>query len=605
MNRLAKVNSTELHARKDPESLHAELASLYKKFRSLFSRQQLFSSFRTELEQILGARKALFFLVRKDANHAYYFREYPASPTKGNQARSVERPFPGSFPYSLSDKILPLRGENRAAFSRVLAMLGHRLDKNDSGHILILEASPSLWGVMVFVNASALHPDHNALTSSLEKIIRLARRLLREMTAELRHQQEVLERDILLQLAQKISSSLRLERVLDTIIDALRAVVPYDSAAIFVLNRRTGEIEYEVARGYRNMEARQKLRLKIGQGVSGWVAKTGQPILVPDVRREKRYIAVDTRTRSEVAVPIKTGSKIVGVLNLESHHENAFTPHQTRLLEAFAGPAAIAIQNAKLYRLALEKRELEKDLKLAHDIQRALLPHALPNSRRLRLAAYNKASRQIGGDLYDALRLADGKVAVAVADVSGKGIAGALMMATLHTIYRGELRKGLQASRLMERVNREFAEKMTSGNFATFFHALLDSKNNQLEYCSAGHNPALLIRPDGSYMLLESTGVIIGFLKGAKFDARTIPWRPGDLLVAYSDGITESENRQGDLFGQERLIKLVLGLRDASPDRIKMEILRAVEKFQASAYTQDDITLIIAKYMQDVPRNAD
>jgi sigma-B regulation protein RsbU (phosphoserine phosphatase) len=308
------------------------------------------------------------------------------------------------------------------------------------------------FGFFLFLDAN--HTFDGAVFRGKEwkRMAKVAREIVRDVLAHKQHRQEIKERDTLLRVAQKISSSLSLDKVLLSIIESLRRVVPFDSGAIFLLNRETKEIEHAIDIGYPERH-RQLLKMKIGEGVSGWVAKTGRAINVPDVHADPRYINVDPKTKSEVAVPIRRGKELLGVFNLESHRYAAFTPRQIRLLEAFAGSAAVAIQNARLYRQTLEKRELEKDLYIARHIQQALLPHRLPNNRQVSFAAYTRASRQVGGDFYDALRLADGGISIAVADVSGKSVPGALMMVALHTIFRSELRRGRRTSEIISWVN--------------------------------------------------------------------------------------------------------------------------------------------------------
>jgi len=450
------------------------------------------------------------------------------------------------------------------------------------------------FGFFLFLNAAKLRNPLLLQRKDWNRIGKLAAEIIHDSLARRQLKQEIKERDILLRVAQKISSSLSLNKVLLSIIQSLRRVVPFDSGAIFLLNRKTGEIEHATDVGYPDNH-RQLLNLKIGEGVSGWVAKAGRAINVPNVQSDPRYINADPKTQSEVAVPIRRGKEILGVFNLESHRKAAFTPRQIRLLEALAGSAAIAIQNARLYRQTMEKRELEKDLYIARTIQQALLPHRLPNNSRVSFAAYTRASRQVGGDFYDALRLADGNISIAVADVSGKSVPGALMMVALHTIYRGELRRGRQTSDIVSRVNRAFCEKITTGHFATFFHAILYPRTKRLVYCNAGHNPAVLVKKDGRSEELAATGIPMGVLRDAQYTEREIRFEPGDVLVAYSDGITEAENEQEELFGKERLLHIIQHRRLETAGKIKAGIIGAVEKFSQGRPNQDDITLIVSK----------
>ncbi len=577
---------------------HLALDAILQKYSFVCSRKSLFLQFCHEFYHALGAKKALFFLANVFSDHQYSLKLYP--PIADEHVQPILLSGERSFMRDLirhDGRILQFQGDDRDAFIRLLNESGFHVQSDEALFALPVIHKRHLAGLFLLINPEFFNNPTALNDERIQQLARIARQLALNEIQEVQHRQEVLERDILLKLAQRISSSLRLERVLENIIDSLKLVVPYDSAAIFLLNHKTREIEYEIARGY-SAEARKMLRMKIGQGLSGWVAQKGRPIIVPDVSKDSRYIKADPKTRSELAVPIKSGRKILGVFNLESHKLNAFTPHQAELLEAFAGSAAIAIQNARLYQMVVEKRELEKDLLVARKIQLALLPHKMPRAGRIVLSAYSRPSRQVGGDLYDAVKLADGNIAVAVADVSGKGVPGALLMASLHTIYRAEIRRGLAASRLVSLVNRHFCESASDGNFATFFHAIIHPKENQIEYCNAGHNAAILVRRNGNVEQLESTGIILGFMRDAEYDDFKVAFEPGDVLVAYSDGITEAENEHEEMFGKERLISVVQELRPQTPAKIKKGIIEALKEFTSFGKIQDDVTLLVVKYLE-------
>ncbi len=584
--------------RKYGSSSHPALNAILQKYSFVCSRKSLFLQFCHDFYHALGAQKALFFLANELPEHQYSIKLYP--PTADEQVGPILFSDQSAYARVIlrnDGRLIQLQEPEKTDFVQLLHDSGFAVRAEEALFALPVIHNRRLAGLFLLINPGYLNSPSALENEQIHQLARIARQIALNEIQEIQHRQEAFERDILLKLAQRISSSLRLERVLENIIDSLKLVVPYDSAAIFLLNHKTREIEYEIARGY-SEEARKLLRMKVGQGLSGWVAQKGRPVIVPDVTKDPRYIKADPQTRSELAVPIRSGGKILGVFNLESHKLNAFTPHQAELLEAFAGSAAIAIQNARLYKMVVEKRELEKDLLVARKIQLALLPHKMPRAGRIVLSAYSLPSRQVGGDLYDAVKLADGNIAIAVADVSGKGVPGALLMASLHTIYRAEIRRGLSAARLMTRVNRHFCESASDGNFATFFHAIIHPKERQIEYCNAGHNAAILVRHDGSVEQLESTGIILGFMREAKYQDVQVNFEPGDVLVAYSDGITEAENAHEEMFGKDRLISVVQELRPMTPAKIKKGIIEALRDFTHFGKIQDDVTLLVVKYME-------
>ncbi len=408
---------------------------------------------------------------------------------------------------------------------------------------------------------------------------------------------EIVERDTLLKIALKLSSSLKVEHILEQMVIALQKVVPFNMAVIFLINQETGEFDYKIAHGF-SEDARRKLHLKLNQGVTGWVAQTGKAIIIPNVKKHPRYVEVDLRVKSEVSVPITIGAKTIGVFTLSSKYLYAFNQKQLKMLQAFASSASIALQNARLYRQTLQKREIDKDLQVAKQIQKALLQRRLPNSRRLHFSAYNKPSKQVGGDLYNVIQLTHGKIALSVGDIAGKGVSGAILMATLQAIYRTEIRRDLEADALLDLVNQQFAETIEVGRFATFFHSLIYPDERKIEYCSAGHNPAVVMHENGKYELLEATGIILGLTKDANYSKKNVAFEPGDVLVAYSDGVTEAENKNDEQFGLKNLLTAIKQAKNQNPTGIKKHILNNLRDFSAQTAHQDDITIVVAKYIK-------
>jgi len=409
-----------------------------------------------------------------------------------------------------------------------------------------------------------------------------------------RLRREAKEKAMLVEVGKRVSSSLDLHEVLHGIVEAVREVVPCDHAAVFLLDQRRGELWYAVYQG-KAKEVPRNFRLKMGQGLVGWVAFTGQPVLVRDVRSDSRYVRLFPDSRSELDVPIKRGDRVLGVISLESRRRGAFTEHHLELLQAFAGQAAIAIENALLLEELVEKQKLERELVIAREVQKALLPRALPRIRGFRLAATTIPSGMVGGDLYDVVQFADGSVAFAVGDVAGKGTPGAILMATLYSTYRGLLRRGLQPAKLMRSLNNLLVERLDTESFATLFLAVLYPDEKKLCYCNAGHNPPILVRADGRAEKLSEGGPVLGFLADLSYTEKEVQLGPSDLLVMYTDGVTEVVNEREEMFGEERLIQLLVKYRDLDPRPLRDRIVRSVREFRGEASLEDDLTLLILK----------
>jgi sigma-B regulation protein RsbU (phosphoserine phosphatase) len=578
----ADVTSSSCQAESTPWTPEVAVQGLCDWIEAALDQHALVGRVVEEVRTTLGAQKALFFLAKRDS-------------------RGIEFHNPDS-----GDAILLTAGD---AFARRIARPGlHDLKEQMSASAfcqrLVEELGVDLGlafsyegrvrGLALFGNSDVTISTLPDLSEQFARLGELAAQLVEHSTLRDRYRREALEKEILLEVVREMSASLDLSHVLTTIIDGLHTVVPYDQAVIFLLNRESWEIEQLVHRGYRQSSL-EKLRLKIGEGVSGWVAKTGRSVIVPDVHADSRYIEVQPSTKSEIAVPLFSSGEVVGVFNLESDQPGAFENRHLELLEAFASQAAVAIERARLHHEVVLKHALERELRFAREIQKALLPKKMPRARNVSLSALNIPSRHVSGDLYDAVKFAEGRIGIAIGDVSGKGTPGAILMATLFGIYRSEVRRGLPAHKLMSRLNRRFMENLLQGGFATFFYAVLDPTTLKFEYCNAGHNPPILLRADGRVDFLDTGGIILGFSPKADYERRQIQLASGDLLCLYTDGVTEAESPQDELFGRDRLVDVLRRNRDGSVSELKRKILETITKFSGDAPPEDDVTVVLLK----------
>jgi len=238
-----------------------------------------------------------------------------------------------------------------------------------------------------------------------------------------------LERAVLLEVGRAIALPLSLPQVLEAIMDQLRRIVHYDAAAIYLLDRETHEVLSEASRGY-PPEMAEAFKLLEGEGIVGWVAKTGDSVIVADTAKDRRYVAARHSTRSEMACPIASQGRIIGVFNLENDDPDAYHDGHLEFLKTFASQAAAAIERARLLDAALEARNLEKELEIARGIQASFLPEKPPAMPGLDLYGINLSYGEVGGDYYDFIPIVDSQLGLAIGDVSGKGVAAALLMAT-------------------------------------------------------------------------------------------------------------------------------------------------------------------------------
>lgn len=273
-----------------------------------------------------------------------------------------------------------------------------------------------------------------------------------------------------------------------------------------------------------------------------------------------------------------------------------FLPGDRRTLGLFANQAAIALENVRLHLRALEQERLEREMHVAAEIQRQILPKGAPQVPGFQLVGWNRPARQVGGDYYDMFPAQDGKVGLVVGDVSGKGIPAALMVSTLHSALRLLVDQTGIGAGLLERLNRHIQESSTPNKFITMLVAELDPANGRLRYVNAGHNPGLLLRRDGQVEELNAGGVPLGLLLGSRYQEREVALGPGDFLCLYSDGITEAESVDDEEFGTDRLVDLLRAYRENPSLQEALEaIQRAVGEFSQGRPQHDDETLLLLR----------
>ena len=285
----------------------------------------------------------------------------------------------------------------------------------------------------------------------------------------------------------------------------------------------------------------------------------------------------------------------IGVLYLDSREKGCLLSAVTgSTLEAFATEAAAAIESARLYREAAERAHLEHDLQLAAEIQRALLPEACQSGGHFEVASASIPCRAIGGDFYDYFNLAGGDFGFVLGDVSGKGPPATLLTAMIQGIFAVQVGAAASAAALMTSVNEGLIRRSVRARFATCVYAVLTA-DGRLTYCNAGHNPPMLVGQSGTRQL-ETGGLILGLFPQAAYDQETLTLDPGDMLVMFTDGVTEARNATGEEFGEERLRACLDRDRRCSPAELLERLLSAVRSFVAGAAQHDDITALVLRY---------
>jgi serine phosphatase RsbU (regulator of sigma subunit) len=407
-------------------------------------------------------------------------------------------------------------------------------------------------------------------------------------------ERRALEKEVLLEISRALATPLDLDEVMEAIFTALRQVVRYDAAAIYLVNRSTQALELVSEIGYPD-GSEDAFRLQVGQGIVGWVAKTGEPVIVPDVKQDSRYVAARAATRSELAAPLRIEGRTLGVFNLECDAEDAYHEGHLELVAAFAAQAAVTIERARLARELLDRRHLEKELAIARDIQLSFLPKSAPEIAGFDVAGTMLPHAEVGGDYFDFIAVSETRLGLAIADVSGKGIPAALIMAGFRMSLLAEIRNEFAIRAVMRKVNSLLYESTDRGKFVTAFYGVLDFRNRALIFSNAGHNPPILFRADGRIEYLTDGGVALGVLPDAQYEERPVAVRPGDVLVLYTDGVTEAEDSTGAQFGRRRLEECVARLVGSGAQAIVDGVVEQVRAFAGARGSTDDLTLVVLK----------
>jgi phosphoserine phosphatase RsbU/P len=331
------------------------------------------------------------------------------------------------------------------------------------------------------------------------------------------------------------------------------------------------------------------------QQLAEWNAPMSVEQLAAHVKDEKSLDGI-RRMNAFLLIPLAYRERLVGVLLLgDKVTKTNFSTEDMTLLSVLSNQIAIAMENARLYNETIEKQRIEEDLQLAREIQRNLLPRFRPQGKRFELAGFNLPSREVGGDYYDFIPLSDDRIGIVIGDISGKGIPAAILMSNLQATFRISALHAKSTSEAMCLVNNQIIQTTSVEKFATLFYGVFDAKTRTLEYTNAGHNFPILWRPNRDFSLLKEGGLVIGVLKDAPYQSVKIQLLPGELIVFYTDGVTEARNKAEEEYGEPRLVDAVSRCSDRPAEAILETILDSVTLFTDGDLESDDLTLVVMK----------
>lgn len=413
---------------------------------------------------------------------------------------------------------------------------------------------------------------------------------------------------VLLEGLRALGSGRVLDEVLALVLDSAIEVTGAERGFIMLAND-PGELEMKLARA-RGRITLPGNRFDTSRKIPEEVYATGEVRIVQDLLdgdlANVHMGTVALGIRHVLCAPLRlvryldkadlpSETRMIGVLYLDSREKGTLlSPHTRTALDTLATEAGVAIENARLYRQTLEQAKVEHELRIAAEIQRALLPPGKHDGPFYQAIGTSLPSRSIGGDFYDFIDLSDGSIGVALGDVSGKGPAAALLTAKIQGIFSAQLGQGTPAENIRT-VNAGLIRRAVEAKYATLFYAVL-TPQGLLTYCNAGHNPPVVVGP-GGLRRLKTGSVPVGFFEDATYADVKEELQPGDVLTIYSDGVTEALDVHGEEFGEERLIAILEEHRTDEAELILNRIVEAVQTFARGAAQHDDVTVLILKYV--------
>jgi sigma-B regulation protein RsbU (phosphoserine phosphatase) len=397
-------------------------------------------------------------------------------------------------------------------------------------------------------------------------------------------------------------ASVTLTETLEQIVTLVFEAVPADRCMIMMRDAKSPELKVAVARLRDRVGEVGEIR--ISRSVIDEVVTNGKSVLTSDAQADPRFAGGTVMlqgVRSVLACPLGVGANVFGIVYADSPlSDNRFTEDHLKVLTTLSSVAAIRVENARLTEEQMERVRLEREQQVASEIQQRFLPATAPHVEGYELQGISFPCYEIGGDYYDFIQREDGKLVVALGDVSGKGTAAALLMSSLHAAVHAQADTHDSIVTTIEAVNKYLTESIPPNRFVTLFYAELDPEVGRLTFLNAGHNPPLIVHAGGTMEQLAAGGLPLGIMPNADFREGRTKLHPGDVLVIYSDGVSEATNPAGEEFGPTRLYEVVARNLDASAGGIRDRIESALTKFCQGTPAADDITLVIVKRLAEM-----
>lgn len=404
---------------------------------------------------------------------------------------------------------------------------------------------------------------------------------------------------ILNDLATAISSVLDVDDIIEKIVIQCIKHLNVEEGAVSLLDR-TGDYDtFHTMVRHKDTSA-TNLPYRMDAGLKGWMLKHRKSFLSNDIQVDDRFRFLSDDSypfTSILCVPLIVKGELIGYLAVFNKKTGVFSEDDRRLLSIISSQSAQIIENARLLEEEKHLLSLREELKMAHNIQNKLLPDSIPSFKGFDIDAINIPAKSVGGDYYDFIKKPEDQLAFCIADITGKGMPASMLMANLQATIRSQLLVSEDHSLTIKRTNTLLYNSTEPTKFATLFLGILELEENRprLTYVNAGHDHPLLIRKNSEPVELEATGLLLAVVEDTEYEVKQIDLLPGDLLLFFTDGITEAMNIQKKEYGLEKLRNLAVSLSDKTAEDVAAEIMKDVNSHTKGAEQSDDITLISVK----------
>jgi phosphoserine phosphatase RsbU/P len=414
-------------------------------------------------------------------------------------------------------------------------------------------------------------------------------------SSERRH--AVIELSTIVEATKRLNSTLDLAELLGIILQLTTRHTNAERGTVFLVDHEHDQIWSLIGMGL----DQQEIRLPIKRGIAGWVAEHGETVNLEDAYADPRFesevdLRLGFRTRSILCLPIRNkGGETIGVLQLLNKRSGSFTRADEAMLRAISDHVALALENAQLHRELIHKQRMERDLALARSIQLGLLPEHPPKLEGFDIAVSHRPSLEVGGDYYDFIALSPSTMLAVVADVEGKGVGSAMVMANLQATLHALVAHLHSIEKLVESLNDMILTDTRGQKYMTMFVGLLDQTQRTLHYVNAGHVPPAVVRTNGEVEYLREGGMVVGLFPSQPFERGSVRLEPGDVVVACTDGITEASSPSDEEFGSQRLVEWVAQERALPAEQIVQSVLTEVDRFSKGGSHEDDRVILVLK----------